>query len=64
MPDGRFFMVGNAGEIADALGRDTCEGSRWASVVVSITAREAFELLTREGDSETLSRYAFALAGM
>jgi hypothetical protein len=64
MPDGRFFMVGNAGEIADALGRDTCEGSRWASVVVPISAREAFELLTREGDSEALDRYAFALSRM
>jgi len=46
------------------LGRDTCDGSRWASVVVPISAREAFELLTREGDSETLDRYAFALSRM
>jgi hypothetical protein len=64
MPDGRFFMVGNAGEIADALGRDTCEGSRWSSVVVPVSAREAFELLTREGDEESLSRYAYALSCM
>jgi hypothetical protein len=64
MPDGTFYLVGNAGEIADALGRDTCEGSRWASVVVPISAREALELLTREGDAETLERYAYALSRM
>jgi hypothetical protein len=64
MPDGSFYLVGNAGEVANALGREDCEGSRWASVVVPITTREALELLTREGDEEILSRYAYALSCM
>jgi hypothetical protein len=64
MPDGAFYLVGNAGEVADALGRDSCEGSRWSSVVVPISTREAFDLLSREGDEETLSRYAYALSCM
>jgi hypothetical protein len=64
MPDGRFILVSSEVEVAKALGREYYDCDPRKLAVVEISPREAFAMMARECDSETLSRYAYALSCM
>jgi hypothetical protein len=63
-PDGQFILVSNEVEVAKALGREYYECDPRSVAIVEISAREAFAMMARECDEESLSRYAYALSCM
>jgi hypothetical protein len=64
MPDGRFILVSSEVEVAKALGREYYDCDPRKLAVVEIGAREAFAMMARECDEETLARCAQVLTDL
>jgi hypothetical protein len=63
-PDGQFILVSNEVEVAKALGREYYDCDPRRTAVVEISAREAFAMMARECDEETLARCAQVLTDL
>jgi hypothetical protein len=61
-PSGRFILVADEVEVAKALGREYYDCDPRRTAIVEISVRDAFAMMARDCDEETLAHYARVLA--
>jgi len=63
-PDGQFILVSTEVEVAKALGREYYDCDPRRTAVVEINPRDAFAMMARDCDDETLAHCAQVLTDL